>query len=123
MKQYPCPAGRPHAHWMGASYTCSVKPQPAPEHHCDLDFAQGGHGSAITELWEDDGHFWVGNGGYASQVNYCPVCGEKAPRPAEPWTPRPSRFGWMVDKNGSKYWGSLVPVPGYEGSVPWQAPE
>ena len=29
---------------------------------------------------EESGRFWVDNGEYKSQVNYCPYCGAKAPK-------------------------------------------
>lgn len=49
-------------------------------HRCWLLGAKRGPwGVAIEDCSERDGEFWVGNGEYASQVNYCPVCGEKAP--------------------------------------------
>ena len=50
------------------------------KHRCDLDSPSGAYGAAVTQCEEDDdGTFWVGNDEYASQVNYCPVCGAKAP--------------------------------------------
>lgn len=40
-------------------------------------------GVAIEDCHSDDkdlGVFWVGNGEYYNQVNFCPFCGEKAPK-------------------------------------------
>lgn len=35
-----------------------------------------GYGEAITSCVErEDGTLWVGNGEYATQVNFCPFCG------------------------------------------------
>ena len=50
-------------------------------HHCKgHDFPSGFYGSAIHECIEDEnGEFWVDNGEYATQVNFCPFCGEEAP--------------------------------------------
>lgn len=63
----------------------------AQEHQCDMHTMDGGYGQAVGECYSDDGHFWVSNGEYASQVNYCPACGAKAPLPAEPWKPKGER--------------------------------
>lgn len=53
-------------------------------HDCKLDLPFSEHGSAITSCYEDvNGKFWVSNNEYASQVNYCPMCGTKAPEPAQ----------------------------------------
>lgn len=53
-------------------------------HFCEIKTKSGMYGCAIMNCEEDEeGHFWVGNGEYDSQVNYCPQCGEKAPTPAE----------------------------------------
>jgi hypothetical protein len=39
-----------------------------------------GWGIAIDECYENNREeFWVTNGEYGSQVNYCPYCGAKAP--------------------------------------------
>jgi hypothetical protein len=38
------------------------------------------YGVAFHNCIEDDnGRLWIQNGEYASQVNYCPICGYKAP--------------------------------------------
>jgi len=37
------------------------------------------YGPAVTKCKEFDGMFLVDNDEYASQVNYCPFCGAKAP--------------------------------------------
>ena len=54
---------------------------PAPPHRCagnlpDRDYDTG---SAIYQCAEDNGRLWIKNDEYASQVNYCPYCGYKAP--------------------------------------------
>ena len=50
-------------------------------HICNFNSPNGGYGTAIDECYEcEDGTFWVSNGEYSSQVNYCPVCGEEAPK-------------------------------------------
>lgn len=54
-----------------------------PEHDCQMSTKKGGYGVAVEYCYEDDGYFWVSNGEYASQVNYCPICGKQAPNPAE----------------------------------------
>jgi len=39
-----------------------------------------GCGEAVDQCCEDaEGRFWVTNEEYASQVKFCPYCGEKAP--------------------------------------------
>lgn len=49
-------------------------------HQCSLESPSRAHGEAITLCREDgDGTFWAGNSEYESQVNYCPMCGAKAP--------------------------------------------
>lgn len=51
-----------------------------PAHQCDLNSPFDGHGPAVDSCDEyNDGTFWVGNGEYGSQVNFCPVCGAEAP--------------------------------------------
>lgn len=51
------------------------------KHKCAMDTPDDAYGSAIDICSEnDDGMFWVSNGEYASQVNYCPYCGVKAPK-------------------------------------------
>ena len=41
---------------------------------------QDGYGEAVDGCYgTDEGEFWVGNGEYGTQVNYCPACGAKAP--------------------------------------------
>ena len=48
-------------------------------HLCEGGLPSASYGNAIDECREDDqGRFWVGNGEYSSQVNYCPFCGHKA---------------------------------------------
>jgi hypothetical protein len=50
------------------------------KHNCEKALPQSGYGAAIEYCYEDENKkFWVGNGEYGSQVNYCPFCGEKAP--------------------------------------------
>lgn len=49
-------------------------------HKCEYGLPSDAHGGAIDTCEEnDDGEFWVSNGEYASQVDYCPFCGIKAP--------------------------------------------
>lgn len=51
------------------------------QHDCSQDLPTAAYGAAITACEEDDdGGFWAGNGEYESQVNFCPFCGEKAPK-------------------------------------------
>lgn len=47
---------------------------------CEGNWPSSLYGSAITEVTIDNrtGQMWVGNGEYESQVNYCPICGNKA---------------------------------------------
>lgn len=52
------------------------------KHRCKQDLPTGLYGSAITDCYEKERQFWVENGEYASQVNFCPFCGERAPSPA-----------------------------------------
>ena len=53
-------------------------------HQCELNSPYQAYGVAIEDVYEDDeGRFWAGNGEYGSQVNYCPVCGTKAPKQIE----------------------------------------
>jgi len=43
------------------------------------------YGSAVTGIvLSEDGEMWIGNGEYESRVNFCPVCGLKAPSQYEP---------------------------------------
>lgn len=54
------------------------------KHNCTLDSLSDVYGIAMDICYEkNDGTFWVSNGEYASQVNYCPVCGAKAPKQVE----------------------------------------
>ena len=51
-------------------------------HNCEGESPRNLCGEAITYCVErDTGEFWAGNNEYESRVNYCPHCGEKAPRP------------------------------------------
>ena len=46
------------------------------------DPATWAHGAAVTESQEDEGGaMFVGNGEYATRVNFCPFCGVKATLP------------------------------------------
>lgn len=48
-------------------------------HHCEIRTPYEQYGPAITECFEDkDGTLWVDNGEYATQVNFCPMCGKEA---------------------------------------------
>lgn len=43
-----------------------------------------GYGNAVEVCIEgDDGEFWAYNDEYATQVNYCPFCGDKAQKQIE----------------------------------------
>ncbi len=50
-------------------------------HNCRaLTNVCGAYGAAVDACWEcEEGHFWVGNGEYQNQVDFCPFCGTKAP--------------------------------------------
>jgi len=53
-------------------------------YHYQLNRPYKMYGGAITRCWEDEeGQFWVDNGEYCSQVNYCPYTGTKAPKQIE----------------------------------------
>jgi hypothetical protein len=74
---------------LDVSGATSFSPTPAKwpvkeQHNCTLDSPSDVYGIAMDICYEkDDGTFWVSNGEYASQVNYCPVCGSKAPKQVE----------------------------------------
>ena len=51
-------------------------------HSCYITTASGLSGQAIYICEEESGEFWVKNDEYATQVNFCPYCGEEAPIPA-----------------------------------------
>ena len=63
-----------------------VIPKEENGHSCAGTTANAECGPAITYCYEEggkyEGCFWVGNGEYESQVNFCPFCGEKAGKPA-----------------------------------------
>jgi hypothetical protein len=44
-------------------------------------YPHGAYGAAITDASIDDGELWIGNGEYASRVNFCPWCGMAAEKP------------------------------------------
>ena len=51
------------------------------EHYCELrppeiDFV-------LVKCYEENGHFWETNKFYARKVNYCCICGQKAPKQLE----------------------------------------
>ncbi len=49
-------------------------------HRCAHNTPLQRYGRAVTLCIEDDsGKYWADNVEYASQVNYCPFCGSKAP--------------------------------------------
>ncbi len=53
-------------------------------HRCEESLPDSTYGPAIRYCFEDeDGKLWVSNDEYASQVNYCPYCGQKAKTGAE----------------------------------------
>ena len=55
------------------------------KHDCKYMTPHAAYGNAIAECFElDNGQFWVGNGEYESQVNYCPFCGVSAPKKVDP---------------------------------------
>lgn len=48
-------------------------------HRCEGLLPEAAYGKAITYCYDDiDGKLWITNEEYASQVNYCPYCGQKA---------------------------------------------
>lgn len=50
------------------------------KHECELDSPYAAYGEAVTHCYEhEDCTYWVCNEEYSSQVNFCPVCGAKAP--------------------------------------------
>ena len=54
------------------------------DHCCTLDSPSAAYGVAVDMCHEKpDGTFWASNGEYSSQVNYCPVCGARAPKQVE----------------------------------------
>lgn len=71
-----------------------MKTKNKPEKHNTPKWYKGGHycekeyprpykmyGGAINRCWEDEeGRFWVDNGEYCSQVNFCPYTGTRAPK-------------------------------------------
>lgn len=54
-------------------------------HNCEPSWVKdesnsSGYGLAVDYCQENEhGELWVGNGEYASRVNFCPFCGYKAP--------------------------------------------
>lgn len=55
---------------------------PTEVHKCSRRLPHSAWGPAIEQCESDEqGRFWVDNFEYASQVNYCPFCGAKAPVP------------------------------------------
>lgn len=54
---------------------------------------QGAYGEAVGEVWEDEtGAMWVGNGEYATRVNYDPFTGQPARSPVPLVKAKPDRF-------------------------------
>ena len=54
------------------------------KHKCEMSTPDAAYGPAIDTCYQnDDSSFWVSNGEYSSQVNYCPYCGAKAPKQVE----------------------------------------
>lgn len=78
-------------------------------HHCAGKLTEAAYGPALTDCHEDEtGHFWVTNKDwdvveYASQVNYCPFCGTRAPADAQADWVRDGDAAPM-DSNGLKGW-------------------
>ena len=59
-------------------------------HNCAWRSDHSAHGVAVDSCSEDiGGHFWVGNDEYVNMVNFCPLCGTKAPTPLV-YTPHPA---------------------------------
>ena len=54
---------------------------PVIQHRCaqPQTAKHGKWGPGIDECYEKDGEYWIDNGEYSSQVNFCPVCGTRAP--------------------------------------------
>jgi len=53
-------------------------------HKCEADYNYRVYGRAIITCYEhSDGRFFVSNYEYASEVDYCPMCGEKSKTPAK----------------------------------------
>ena len=55
---------------------------------CEKRFPQEMHGAAITDCVEDTaGRFWATNREYATQINFCPFCGQLATTKAQELSP------------------------------------
>ena len=48
-------------------------------HYCAGALPSRKYSGALYHCTEESGRLWVQNDEYASQVNYCPYCGYKAP--------------------------------------------
>lgn len=71
-------------------------------HKCDGGLPSDGYGEALSYCTGyEDGTLWVGNGEYASRVNYCPFCGSAAAKQMRFVWVKPQREGW------SGYWESV----------------
>lgn len=50
-------------------------------HNCEMEGGWSLRGHAFGDCLEDtEGRFWISNGEYSSEVNFCPVCGERSKR-------------------------------------------
>jgi hypothetical protein len=99
-------------------------------HACSIRSAEAGYGNAIDDCTENEkGEFWVGNGEYGSQVNFCPICGAKAPVPVPadkfqigqppeekpfirvwPFHDAPEALRALSDHGGDEDWLALIPA-------------
>lgn len=67
---------------------CDIAEETTIKHYCDGNLPHDMCGAAIDYcIVLKDGTFWVRNGAYTSQVNYCPYCGGKAPVQVNPERP------------------------------------
>jgi hypothetical protein len=73
----------PYPFWnqFGKSKVKETNLEVPPEAHlCKLEGPWNNYGPSIEQCWTDsDDYMWAGTEEYLSQVNYCPICGMKAP--------------------------------------------
>ena len=68
-------------------------------HLCEMHTDSRQCGAAIYKVEEDEeGKFWATNGEYSSRVDYCPVCGAKAPN-AKDIGENPFDLGWQGESD------------------------
>jgi hypothetical protein len=48
------------------------------KHYCELRVPEVDY--PVLKCYEENGFFWETNKSYARKINYCPVCGQKAPK-------------------------------------------